>query len=176
MTRSIGPIAIMTLLCACGGSAPLTQHVPGGHQPGDERAVLESMDRFMTAISETDLEAMAAMKTADGMTYQWRPTEGSDIHISARPSSFWHDPARADGHAYRERYWSSTVMIRGGIAVVWAPYEFWINGKTSHCGVDVVDFVKIDGEWIVSNTMWTVVPEACVELRPAETSILRPES
>ena len=45
--------------------------------------------------------------------------------------------------------------------MVWRPYEFWEDGKTSHCGVDVFDFVKIDGRWRVSNSTWTVKPEAC---------------
>ena len=64
--------------------------------------------------------------------------------------------------------------IRGGIAVVWAPYEFWIDGETSHCGVDVFDFIKADGVWRVSNSMWTVEPNACAELRPEEAPIVRP--
>jgi len=58
--------------------------------------------------------------------------------------------------------------------VVWPPYEFWEDGKTSHCGVDVFDFVKIDGRWRVSNSTWTVEPHACAELRPKHVSQLRP--
>ena len=69
---------------------------------------------------------------------------------------------------------SPSVMIRGGVAVAWAPYVLWTDGKTSHCGTDVIDFVKVDGRWLVSNAMWTVEPEACAELRPVETSTLRP--
>lgn len=175
MTRGSGLVAIMSMLAACGGPAPPMQHFAEGHQPSEEAAVLEVLDRFMTAISESDLEAQAAMQTPDGMTYQWRPAKGGGMHITARPNSYWTDSSRDDGQVYRERYWSPTVMIRGGIAVVWAPYEFWIDGETSHCGVDVLDFVKIDGEWLVSNAMWTVEPEACTELRPVETSNLRPE-
>jgi len=75
---------------------------------------------------------------------------------------------------------SRAVLVANGpgarpIAVVWAPYEFWQDGKTSHCGVDVFDLVRIDGEWRVSNSMWTVEPDACTELRPADNSKLRPE-
>jgi hypothetical protein len=60
-------------------------------------------------------------------------------------------------------------------AVVWAPYEFWRNGKTSHCGIDTFDMVKIDGQWRVANSMWTVEPDACPELRPADPSAIRPQ-
>ena len=31
------------------------------------------------------------------------------------------------------------VHVRGSLAVVWTPYEFWRDGKTSHCGVDVFE-------------------------------------
>lgn len=175
MNRSMVLIAVIALLSACASSAPPTQRVPGGHQPDEEAAVLEAMDRYMTAISASDLEAMAAMQTPDGMTYRGRATEGGDMEITAHPNSYWTDPSQDDGHVCRERYWSPTVLIRGGIAVVWAPYEYWIDGETSHCGVDVVDFVKIDGRWLVSNLMWTVEPNACAELRPVGPSKLRPE-
>lgn len=173
MIRNSSVIALVVFLSACGASVPRQQHAQG-HQPAEEAAVLEVLDRYVTAISETDLKAQAAMQTPDGMTYQWRPAEGSG-HINSRPNSYWTDPSMDDGHTYRERYWSPTVMIRGGIAVVWAPYEFWVDGETSHCGVDVFDFVRIDGEWRVSNSMWTIEPEACTELRPSNRSSLRPE-
>ena len=187
MIRVIGLIAILTLVSACGASAPPTPHIAEGHQPGEEAAVLEALDRYVTAISETDLEAQAAMLTPEGMSYiwrpvyveaedgTWRPAEGGGMEVVARPNSYWTDPSRDDGRVRRERYWSPTVMVRGGIAVVWAPYEFWVDGETTHCGVDVFDFVKVDEKWRVSNSMWTVEPDACTELRPADASKLRPE-
>lgn len=166
MTQAMNRILILALLASC-APLPPTLQPPIGHQPAEEAAVLEAMDRFLTAISASDFQALAAIQRPDGMTYQWRPGPGGAMEISARPNSFWLDPSRKDGRTYRERAWSPTVMIRGGIAVVWAPYEFWIDGTTSHCGIDVFSFVKVDGTWLVANAMWTVEPDACAELRPA---------
>lgn len=174
MTRSAGWFAICALLWSCTSPAPETPPGPAGHQPGEEAAVLDAMNRYVAAISASDLETMAEMQTPEGMTYRARATGGGDMEIVARPNSYWIDPSQADGHAYLERYWSPTVLIRGGIAVVWAPYEFRMDGQRSHCGVDVFDFVKIGGEWRVSNSTWTVEPDACDELLPADTSLLRP--
>ena len=67
------------------------------------------------------------------------------MEIRGRSNADWVSPTRADGPPLRERYWSPTVLIRESIAVVWAPYEFWQDGKTSHCGVDVFDLVKLEG-------------------------------
>jgi hypothetical protein len=175
MIRGIVVIVVVALLAGCTSALPPARHSPEGHQSDEEAAVLEALDRYMTAISEKDYEAQAAMQTPDGMTYQWRPTQDGDMHITTHPNAYWSDPSQDDGRVLRERYWSPSVMIRGGIAVVWAPYEFWIDGKTSHCGIDVVDFVKVDGRWIVSNAMWTVEPNACAELRSVGTATLRPE-
>ena len=147
---------------------------PAGHQVGEETAVLAAMDRYMTAISTSDLAAMASMQTPDGMTYRARAVEGGGMEVVGRPNSYWIDPARKDGRTYRERYWAPTVLVRGSIAVVWAPYKFSIDGKTSHCGVDVFNFVKTSGEWRVANAMWTVEPEACAELQPPGAADVRP--
>ncbi len=174
MTRRRGLIATLAVLSACTSGIPPATPVPAGHQSGEETAVLAAMDRYMTAISANDLQAMTAMQTPEGMTYRARATEGGDMEIVPHPNAYWVDPSRDDGRAYRERYWSPTVLIRGGIAVVWAPYEFWIDGRTSHCGVDVFDFVKMDGAWRVANSMWTVEPDACEMLRPADGRLVRP--
>jgi hypothetical protein len=171
MAPKICPMALLATLVAC---APANPPAQTNHHSDDEVAVLEAMDGFMNAISANDLRAMAKIQTPEGMTYRARAAEGGAMDIVAHPNSYWVDPSRADGRAYRERYWSPTVLIRGSIAVVWAPYEFWIDGKTSHCGVDVFDFVKLGGVWHVSNSMWTVEPDACPQLRPTDPTLVRP--
>lgn len=58
------------------------------------------------------------------------------------------------------------VTRRGDLAVLWAPYEFQLNGKTTHCGVDVFNLLKSDGRWKIAGASWTVEPDACAELKP----------
>jgi 3-demethylubiquinone-9 3-methyltransferase len=157
------------------GAAAAVPPAPAGHQPGQEAEVLAAVDRYLHAISTNDLKAMAAMQMPDGMTYLAIARKEAGMEIVGRPNSYWINPLRDDGRVVRERYWSPTVLIRGSIAVVWAPYEFWEDGKTSHCGVDVIDLVRIDDAWRVANSMWTVEPEACAELRPADPEAIRPK-
>jgi ketosteroid isomerase-like protein len=140
----------------------------------EETAVLAAMDRYLAAISASDLDTMAAMQTPDGVNYRALALPSGGMEILGRPNSYWVDPARKDGHTYRERYWAPTVLVRGSIAIVWAPYEFWIDGKTSHCGIDVFNFINVGNAWHVANSMWTVEPDACPELRPSDPGSIRP--
>jgi hypothetical protein len=139
----------MLLLVASGASmAACVEHDnPPSAAALEKAAVLEVMDRYLAAISSSNLEAMKQLQMPEGMTYRAKSSADGSVEVIPHPNSWWVDPARKDGHALRERYWAPTVLVRGSIAVVWAPYEFWIDGKTSHCGIDSFDFVKsaVDG-------------------------------
>jgi len=148
---------------------------PAAKRAGEEKAVLAATDRFMIAISTGDVEGLRKIFMPEGMTFRALVKKDGPPEVVARPQAYWSDPARFEGRTLNERYWSPTVLVRDPIALVWAPYEFKIDGKTTHCGIDVFDFVKIDGEWRVASAMWTVEPDACPELRPADASTVRPK-
>ncbi len=69
---------------------------------------------------------------------------------------------RPDGKTYQESFTGEpTVLIRGSIAVVWGEYDFCIDGKFSHCGVDNIALAKVNGQWKIANFIWTVEREGC---------------
>lgn len=168
------PIVWMTVVLAVASGGAFAEAPAAGQTPGDEKAVLAVVDRFMTAISTGDFEGLAKIQTSDGVTYRAKVAADGGVEVTARPNAYWSDPARNDGRTLQERYWTPTVLMRGPIAVVWAPYEFKVDGKTSHCGIDVFNLVKIDGAWRIGNAMWTVEPDACAGLRPSDATQIRP--
>jgi Putative lumazine-binding len=46
-----------------------------------------------------------------------------------------------------ERIQFETIKIDGPLAIVWTPYNFYHNGKFSHCGVNSFQLVRFDGVW-----------------------------
>jgi len=52
-------------------------------------------------------------------------------------------------------------LIRGPIGVVRGEYEYRVDGEFSHCGVDAIDVVKLDGAWKIASFTWTVEREDC---------------
>lgn len=86
------------------------------------------------------------------------------VDLQRRPGGVFVDGVEQQA-GLSERMWNPKVMRRGPIAVVWAPYEFQVNGKTTHCGIDVFDMVKVEGTWKIAHLMWTQEPNGCAELK-----------
>jgi len=131
----------------------------------EREAILAVMDDVFAAVQSSKADDWRAVQLSEGTTLSFRPhPDGPSEKLEMRIANneVFITDLKPDGHEYIER-WSGapTVLIRGPIAVVWGEYEFWIDGVFSHCGVDSVDLVKIDGEWKVANFMWTVEKDGC---------------
>ena len=48
---------------------------------------------------------------------------------------------------YFEKLLSYTIKIDGNLASVWTPYEFYLNGKFSHCGANSFQLFNNNGKW-----------------------------
>jgi len=54
-----------------------------------------------------------------------------------------------------------SIKIDGQLAMVWAPYKFYFDGKFSHCGVDSFQLVFINGQWKIQYLIDTRRKEPC---------------
>jgi hypothetical protein len=50
-----------------------------------------------------------------------------------------------------ERIHHPLVRIDHDLAVVWAPFEFLVDGKVDHCGTDLFNLVRVDGKWLIAS-------------------------
>ena len=51
----------------------------------------------------------------------------------------------------QERIHDPLVRIDNDLAMVWAPFEFLVDGKVDHCGTDLFTLVRTDGQWIIAS-------------------------
>jgi len=51
----------------------------------------------------------------------------------------------------QERIYDPLVRIDHDLAVVWAPFEFLVDGKVDHCGTDLFNLVRTDGKWVIAS-------------------------
>jgi len=130
--------------------------------PGaEEAAVLAPINAMFAALTARDAAAILA---------QVRP-DGSATVVEERPDGTravrrmsWQQFAGGikPGHErLEERIYAPAVEIDGDVAMVWARYDFRIDGKLSHCGYDHFDLVREAGRWRVLNVTWSSRTTAC---------------
>lgn len=49
-----------------------------------------------------------------------------------------------------ERIHDPLIRIDHDLAMVWAPFEFLVDGKPDHCGTDLFNIVHTDGKWLIA--------------------------
>lgn len=148
-------LAMMAL--ASGGTAAMAQDDTNAQ-------ILRSVDQFLRGLNEKDPAVIAAVSTEQGLIFSHRVRDGQE---SLRTRSFADDLASiaSSEGTFREVYWDPAVLVRGNIAVVWAEYSFDLDGKRSHCGIDVFNLMRVDGAWKVTGIQYTVEPDNCPEGR-----------
>ncbi|WP_397422227.1 hypothetical protein [Phenylobacterium sp.] len=134
--------------------------------PDDDAPILATVQRFFDALGARDTATMRQI-VLPGSIYtavSTQPDGTTRIGRMAADETF----NKAIGPGYLERMWSPVVSRRGAMATVTAPYEFQVDGKTTHCGVDVFGLIKAEAEWKIASFMWTQEPDACAELKATE--------
>lgn len=136
--------------------------IGSAHAQSDDRAgVTATVDRFLNAINTNDPTALKGTQLPEGMTFRLLYDANGTMTAHPRSNAEWVERTAKATQRFHEQYWSPTVLIHRDMAVFWAPYSFDIDGKRSHCGVDVFELVKVAGEWKIANAMWTVEPDGC---------------
>lgn len=139
--------------------------------PREEAEILATIDRFFEAMARRDSAAYGAEVIGEGMTFTQIWKDGGWELRQRRQQELTEGLAKGSG-VPNETYWDATVLIRGPIAVVWAPYRFALDGKETHRGIDIFDMVKVDGRWKIANTIWTREPGQ--DLAPRSPQDVRP--
>jgi Putative lumazine-binding len=60
-----------------------------------------------------------------------------------------------------ERIVFETVKIDGPLASVWTPYNFYLDNKFSHCGVNSFQLVRLNGIWKIQYLIDTRRKQGC---------------
>jgi len=51
----------------------------------------------------------------------------------------------------QERIHDPLVRIDHDLAMVWAPFEFLVDGKVDHCGTDLFTLARTDSQWVIAS-------------------------
>lgn len=148
-------LAVATLLLA----APATAQTSPASTRADSLAVLALADSALVLVSASNFGAFADLMLDATVTISLVERAG-EVRVRAQTTAQMR--SGSSGGTLLERGFRGTAMVEGRIAMVWLPYDFYVNGAWSHCGIDVFTFVKQDTTWKIAGLAYTVVqPPAC---------------
>lgn len=122
-------------------------------------AVKQVIDNFFESINTGNGELLASLELEGAQILNIREDTAGEYEFVQR-NWFGDDGFSAD-NLFTERYWDEQLLISDELAVFWAPYDFHIDGEFSHCGIDVLNLIKIDDKWKIGHAMWTIQRPGC---------------
>lgn len=122
-------------------------------------AVLAVVDSTLLAISRNDHAAFADFMLPEAVTFSGGMRADTAWYGSRTSAQV---RARRFGNALLERGFDATVQVAGTMAVAWVPYDIYVDGAWSHCGVDVFTLFRVGSGWRIASMAWSVEqPPAC---------------
>lgn len=145
------------LLAAC---APAITTSPGTGT-GEEERVVEAVQQLFDIMATNDADAARRLLMPDGRFFAVLPGPEGDGQARAISHEEFITMLGTARERWLERMWEPEVRVRGPIAMVWTPYDFYRDGAFSHCGVNAVTLIREEGGWRISGITYTVEPEGC---------------
>ncbi len=130
-------------------------------QSDDRAAILETVQKFFDSIEFRDKQLLESILVPNSLNISARELDDGEAQINVMSYDEVVSALTRPGRNAKERSWDETVLIQGNIAVVWTPYDFHVDGVFSHCGIDSFQLIKQDGQWLISNSSWTLETENC---------------
>jgi hypothetical protein len=142
-------VALITILVALTASAAAAQSA------ADREAVLKVVQVFFDTMTAKDVDGARGILVPQGRFHVMDMNKPK-----SEPRSFSNEEyfaqLQASRQTMRERIWNPEVRVHGLIATMWAPYDFWIDGKLSHCGIDAFDLIKTVEGWKIAGGIYTI--------------------
>lgn len=145
-------------LVLCGAARPLSAQ----SSDADRAAVLSVVQRLFTAMAQRDTTAARALlMPGSRFVAIFGDGTGSTPRVQA-DTTFLRNLATGTDRLL-ERMWEPVVQLRGPLATVWAPYDFYVNGQRTHCGVDTFTLLRGGMVWRLSDISYTVERTGCAD-------------
>jgi hypothetical protein len=116
-------------------------------ESAEEQAVLAPIHAMFDGMSKRDAPAIKAHTLPGGTMVLMRDGKPAQMTFEA----FAERVGRPGTTQIEERIHDPLVRIDNDLAVVWAPFEFLVDGKVDHCGTDLFNMVRVDGTWMIAS-------------------------
>ena len=113
----------------------------------DEQEVLVPINAMFDSMAKHDPVALKKPLLPGGTMVLMRNGKPNQLTFDA----FADIVAKPGKSQIEERIHDPLVRVDNDLAVVWAPFDFLVDGKVDHCGTDLFNLVKADGRWLIAS-------------------------
>ncbi len=111
------------------------------------QAVLAPIQAMFDGMSKRDAAAIKEPTLPGGSMVLMR--DGKPVQMTFE--AFAERVGRPGTTHIEERIHDPLVRIDNDLAMVWAPFDFLVDGKVDHCGTDLFNLVRKDGKWLIAS-------------------------
>lgn len=136
-----------------------------GQNSEEEMAVKKVVEDFFEAFHAQDSLGMKEV-VADNVLLQTtgRNKEGKTMFRTEKIGKLYNSiVAIPDSVQFQEKLTSWSIQVDRTMANAWVGYEFWMNGKFSHCGINSFQLVNFDGNWKIVYLIDTRGKAGCLD-------------
>ncbi len=130
--KALIPILALVSLCASAQTA--------------NQAVLAPINAMFQGMTDRNAAAIKAAAVPGTIMVLMRDGKPAQMTVEAFADRVG-KPSKAH---IEERIHAPLVRIDNDLAMVWAPFEFLVDGKLDHCGTDLFNLVKTNGKWRIA--------------------------
>jgi hypothetical protein len=124
-------------------SAPVNALTP------EEQAVLIPIQELFDGIAKRNRDAMKSVVLPEGGATIIRHNQ--ILHFTLK--TLCERPLPSSAVSLEEKIYDPLVRIDDNIAMVWARYDFLIDGKLDHWGTDIINLVFVDRKWTIAGVL-----------------------
>jgi hypothetical protein len=140
----------------------LTLAALNGRAQSTEDSVKAAVNTLFTAMKKADSAGIMHAFTDSAMLQSEAPGHAGGITLHTSVPLFFAHRAGAMGPGVAdERIHIDLLRIDGPLAMIWAPYSFFLNGKFHHCGVDTFQLIRTADGWKIQYVLYTTRASGC---------------
>ncbi len=120
-------------------------------QTPEEQAVLTPVKAMFDGMSRRDAAAIKATFIPGATMVLMRDGNPGQMTAEAFADRVGRPSTTQPPTQIEERIHDPLIRIDNDLAVVWAPFDFLVNGKVDHCGTDLFNLVRTNGKWLIAS-------------------------